>query len=105
MGTSNNLIAIIADAEVSLQIEEEQELSPVSTPVKDVPFVSKSELNEEWVPMKEINQFQTTGKLIYFIHLSCPNNIQISKKYYRTLKKGSKENFSNSYWMWHSNQV
>ena len=53
---------IISDAEVSVQIEEEQELSPaVSTPVKDVPFVPKSESNEEWILMDDINQLQKTG--------------------------------------------
>ena len=62
--SSKNLtITFISDAEVSVQIEEEQELLPaVSTPVKDVPFVPKSESNEEWIPMEEMNQSKATGK-------------------------------------------
>ena len=54
----------ILDTEVSLQIEEEEEkdLSPISSPVKDGPFVSKSEPIEEWIPMEEMKQSEATGK-------------------------------------------
>ena len=64
----------ILATEVSIQIEEEEELSPISTPVRDALFVSKSEPNEEWVPMKEMNQYQATGKtdLFYLNHFICP---------------------------------
>ena len=54
----------ISDAEISVQIEEEEELSPISSPFKDDPIVSKSEpnSNEEWIPMEEMRQFEATGK-------------------------------------------
>ena len=60
-----NLIVnnFILDTEVSVQIEEEEEdLSPISSPVKDDPIVSKSEPNEEWIPMEEMKQSEATGK-------------------------------------------
>ena len=61
--SSKNLTStIISDAEISVQIEEEEELSPISSPVKDDPIVSKSEPNEEWIPMEEMKQFEVTGK-------------------------------------------
>ena len=41
---------------------EEEDLSPISSPVKDGPFVSKSEPNEEWIPMEEMKQSEATGK-------------------------------------------
>ena len=59
---SKNLTStIISDTEISVQIEEEQELA-ISTPVKDVPFVTKSESNEEWIQMEEMNQSKAAGK-------------------------------------------
>jgi hypothetical protein len=51
----------ILDAEVSVQVEEEEDLSQILTPVEEVPFVSKSEPNEEWIPMEEMNQYQASG--------------------------------------------
>ena len=34
----------------------------MSSPVKDDPIISKSEPNEEWIPMEEMRQFEATGK-------------------------------------------
>ena len=64
-----NLIVnnFILDTEVSVQIEEEEEVSSISTPVKDVPIVSKSEPNEEWIPMEEMKQSEATGKTEYAV--------------------------------------
>ena len=73
--SSNYKSNIISDAEVSIQIEEEEELSTsVSTPVKDIPFVPKSESNEEWIPMDDMNQLQKTGEIYLFClnHVICP---------------------------------
>ena len=75
--SSKNLTSctIISDAEVSAQIEEEQELA-VSTPVEDVTFVSKSESYEEWIPIEEMNQSKATGKAdfiqTYHNRVICP---------------------------------
>ena len=74
--SSNYKSNIISDAEVSVQIEEEEELSTsVSTPVEDIPFVPKSESNEEWIPMEEMNQSKATGKAdfvqTYYNHVIC----------------------------------
>ena len=55
----------ILDTEVSVQIEKEEEekdLSPISSPVKDGPFISKSEPIEEWIPMEEMKKSEVTGK-------------------------------------------
>ena len=68
--SSNYKSNIISDAEVSIQIEEEEELSTsVSTP-----FVPKSESNEEWIPMDDMNQLQKTGEIYLFClnHVICP---------------------------------
>ena len=72
---------------MSVQIEEEEELSTsVSTPVEDIPFVPKSESNEEWIPMDDMNQLQKTGEIYLFClnHVICP--VQIGKKYCRKLE-------------------
>ena len=58
----------ILDTEVSVQIEEEEEdSSPISSPVNDVPIASKSEPNEEWIPMEEMKQSEATGKTEYVV--------------------------------------
>ena len=83
---------IISDAEISIQIEEEQELA-VSIQVEDVPFEPKSESNEEWISMEEINQSKAKGKdniiQTYYNLVICPVQMifkAVKSMYCRKLK-------------------
>ena len=58
------LILIILGSEVFVQIEQEDlenQISPISTSDKDVPFVLDSEPEKEWIQLKEVGKNETSG--------------------------------------------